>query len=99
MLGNPSAGAQRRAAHAVADLADNNPGSPGIIVNAGAISPLVNLVSLGVTQVKVEAAGAGQKRGDGREQGLEATCERRGREAMNERVTEPGWPVHSAPTS
>ena len=58
MLGNPSAGAQRRAAHAVADLADNNPGSPGIIVNAGAISPLVNLVSLGVTQVKVEAAGA-----------------------------------------
>lgn len=58
LLGNQSAGAQRRAAHAVCDLAANHPGSPGIIVNAGAISPLVNLLSNGVLEVKKEAAKA-----------------------------------------
>ena len=39
-------------------LAKNHPGSPVIIVNAGAISPLVQLLSSGANEVKEEAAGA-----------------------------------------
>ena len=38
--------------------AANNPGSPVIIVNAGAISPLVTLLGNGTLEVKTEAAGA-----------------------------------------
>jgi hypothetical protein len=34
------------------DLAAANPGSPVLIVNAGAISPLVNLLTTGVSEVK-----------------------------------------------
>ena len=58
LLGNTSAGAQCRAAHALRELAADNPGSPVVIVNAGAISPLVALLSTGATEVKEEAAGA-----------------------------------------
>ena len=56
LLGNQSAGAQKRAANALQVLGAYNPGSPVIIVNAGAISPLVNLLAFGVTIVKEEAA-------------------------------------------
>ena len=58
LLGNVSAGAQQRAAHALKDLGGNNPGSPVLIVNAGAISPLVTLLSTGAPEVKEETAGA-----------------------------------------
>lgn len=58
LLGNQSTGTQRRAAKALRDLARDNPGSPVVIVNAGAISPLVNLLSAGAAEVKEEAAGA-----------------------------------------
>ena len=51
-------GAQQRAAHTLWELAQNNPGAPVIIVNAGAISPLVTLLSTGVSEAKKEAAGA-----------------------------------------
>lgn len=58
LLGNPNAGAQQRAGRALRELAAHNPGSPVVIVNAGAISPLVNLLSAGAPMVKEEAAGA-----------------------------------------
>ena len=58
LLGNPSAGAQQRSARALRDMAGSNPGSPVVIVNAGAISPLVSLLSAGALEVKGEAAGA-----------------------------------------
>ena len=58
LLGNPNIGAQQRAAHALKELGGNNHGSPVIIVNAGAISPLVTLLSAGAPEVKEEAAGA-----------------------------------------
>ena len=51
-------GAQQRAAHTLWELATNNPGAPVIVVNAGAISPLVMLLSTGVSEAKKEAAGA-----------------------------------------
>ena len=51
-------GTQQRAAHILWGLAVRNPGAPVIIVNAGAISPLVSLVSTGITECKKEAAGA-----------------------------------------
>ena len=57
LLGNQSTGAQRRAARVLRDLAAENPGSPVVIVNAGAISPLVTLLSSGAPEVKEEAAG------------------------------------------
>ena len=57
MLGNHNAGAQRRAAHALRSLAAQGPGSPVLIVNAGAISPLVKLLSSGAPEVKEETAG------------------------------------------
>ena len=44
LLGASRAGAQQRAAHALWELSANNPGAPVIIVNAGAISPLVALL-------------------------------------------------------
>lgn len=56
LLGNQNTGAQRRAAHALCGLATTNAGSPSVIVNAGAIFPLVNLLSSGVPEVKEEAA-------------------------------------------
>ena len=40
------------------DLAAENPGSPVVIVNAGAISLLVTLLTTGAAEVKEEAAGA-----------------------------------------
>ena len=58
LLSNPSAGAQKRAAKTLQTLGARNPGSPVLIVNAGAISPLVNLLALGITAVKEEAASA-----------------------------------------
>ena len=58
LLGNQNTGAQRRGARVLRDLAAANPGSPVLIVNAGAISPLVNLLTTGVSEVKEEAAGA-----------------------------------------
>ena len=58
LLGNPATGTQRRAAQALRDLAANNPGSPVVIVNAGAISPLVTLLSSGAPDVKEKAADA-----------------------------------------
>ena len=45
-------GAQQRAAHTLWELAHNNAGAPVIIVNAGAISPLVMLLSTGVSEAK-----------------------------------------------
>ena len=51
-------GAQQRAAHILWELAHNDPGAPIIVVNAGAISPLVMLLSTGVNEAKREAAGA-----------------------------------------
>ena len=56
LLGSPSKGTQQRAAQALCALAAHNPGSPVIIVNAGAISPLVNLLAMGAAAVKEEAA-------------------------------------------
>ena len=47
LLGNESTGTQRRAARVLAKLAPDNPGSPVVIVNAGAISPLVTLLCSG----------------------------------------------------
>ena len=50
--------AQRRAAHALWQLAGNNHGAPVRVVNAGAISPLVALLGNGTLEAKEEAAGA-----------------------------------------
>ena len=58
LLGNKKTGTQRRAARVISDLASGNPGSPVLIVNAGAISPLVNLLSGGAADVKEEVARA-----------------------------------------
>lgn len=58
LLGNQSAGPQQRAARALRDLAAENRESPVVIVNAGAISPLVTLLWSGTAEVKVETAGA-----------------------------------------
>ena len=58
LLGNLNTGAQRRSSRVLRDLAAANPGSPVVIVNAGAISPLVTLLTTGVADVKEEAAGA-----------------------------------------
>ena len=56
LLGNPSNGAQQRASQALGAMAADNPGSPVVIVNAGAISPLVTLLTTGAPEVKEEAA-------------------------------------------
>ena len=58
LLGNESTGTQQRSARVLRDLAARNPGSPVVVVNAGAISPLVSCLSEGVPAVKEEAAGA-----------------------------------------
>jgi vacuolar protein 8 len=58
LLSYKNPGAQQRAAHILWELATSDPGAPVIIVNAGAISPLVMLVSCGKTECKKEAAGA-----------------------------------------
>ena len=58
LLSNESTGTQCRTARVLADICANNPGSPVIIVNAGAISPLVTLLSMGVLDVKAEVANA-----------------------------------------
>ena len=46
---------QQRAAHALRSLAVNNPSSSTIIVNAGAISPLITLLASGATGAREEA--------------------------------------------
>lgn len=51
-------GAQERSAQALWALASNQPESPTVIVNAGAISPLVNLLASGTLRAKQQAAGA-----------------------------------------
>ena len=53
-----SSGAQRRASHALWELAKNNEGAPGRIVNAGGISPLVALMGRAPEDVYEEAVGA-----------------------------------------
>ena len=58
LLGNKNTGTQRRAARVISDLASGHSGSPVLIVNAGAISPLVNLLSGGALDVKEEVARA-----------------------------------------
>lgn len=58
LLGTGGEGAQKRAAHVMSKLAKHNAGSPVIMVNAGAISPLVTLLSIGNLEVKHEAASA-----------------------------------------
>ena len=58
LLANQSTGAQQRSAQVLRTLAQNEPGSPVVIVNAGAISPLVTLLSSGAAEVKEEAARA-----------------------------------------
>ena len=58
LLDLPKDDAQMRAAHALWELAENNPGAPVRVVNAGAISPLVTLLGTGSLNAKSEAAGA-----------------------------------------
>jgi hypothetical protein len=58
LLANENTGAQRRGARMLADLSSKNPGSPVIIVNAGAISPLVLLLSAAGPSVQKEASKA-----------------------------------------
>ena len=58
LITNGVDGAQRRGARVIAELAKHNPGSPVIIVNAGAISPLATLLSTGSKEVKEEASAA-----------------------------------------
>ena len=50
--------AQERAAQAIWALAQEQPESPTVIVNAGAISPLVGLLSSGTARAKEQSAGA-----------------------------------------
>ena len=57
LLTSPNEGAQRRAAHSLWDLANDHPGAPVRIVNAGAISPLVTLLGSGPVEAKEEAVG------------------------------------------
>lgn len=58
LLGYKNADAQRRAAHALWQLASKNQGAPVRVVNAGAISPLVMLLGTGSIEAKEEAAEA-----------------------------------------
>ena len=58
LLSSEKEGAQMRAAQVMSQLAKYNPGSPVTIVNAGAISPLVNLLSGGTLAAKAEASNA-----------------------------------------
>ena len=58
LLGHQNEGAQRRSAHVLWQLAQNNPGAPVRIVNAGAISPLVALLGTGTIEAKEEAVSA-----------------------------------------
>ena len=58
LLGNQSTGAQQRSAQVLRDLAAAEKDSPVVIVNAGAISPLVTLLTSGAPEVKEEASSA-----------------------------------------
>lgn len=58
LLSAESVGAQRRTAKVLSKLAASNKGAPVIIVNAGAISPLVSLLANGALEVKVAVADA-----------------------------------------
>ena len=58
LLSSTSSLAQQRAANALWELAANNEASPTVIVNAGAISPLVMLLSSGATEAKDAAKAA-----------------------------------------
>ena len=58
LLDNDDAGVVSRAAHDLQALARDHPGAPKVIVNAGAIMPLVTVLSNGKTaQGRNEAAG------------------------------------------
>ena len=54
LLGVPNAGARRRAAKVIRDIATSNPSSPVVIINAGAISPLVALLGCGLAEVTAD---------------------------------------------
>ena len=58
LLGGTSPMAHTRAANALWELAANNEASPTVIVNAGAISPLVTLLSSGASEAKDAAKAA-----------------------------------------
>lgn len=58
LLSSNNTGAQERAAHALYELANDQPSSPVVIVNAGAISPLVHLLQFGTLLAKRESAAA-----------------------------------------
>ena len=58
LLASESAGAQCRTADVLSTLAAKNKNSPVIIVNAGAISPLVSLLRSGMLDVKLSVADA-----------------------------------------
>ena len=58
LLNSDNTGAQERAARALYELAKDQPSSPEVIVNAGAISPLLNLLSYGTTDGKKESSSA-----------------------------------------
>lgn len=58
LLSSQNTGAQRRAARVLREIAASNPSSPVVIINAGAISPLVQLLSSGQTERSEEAAAA-----------------------------------------
>ena len=58
LLSAESVGAQCRTARVLSRLAATNKGAPVIIVNAGAISPLVTLLANGALEVKIAVADA-----------------------------------------
>jgi vacuolar protein 8 len=58
LMNSDNTGAQERAARALYELAKDQPSSPEVIVNAGAISPLLNLLSYGTTDGKKESSSA-----------------------------------------
>ena len=58
LLSSQSETAHTRAANALWELASNNADSPTVIVNAGAISPLVTLLSSGASEAKDAAKAA-----------------------------------------
>jgi vacuolar protein 8 len=58
LMNSDNTGAQERAARALYELAKDQPSSPEVIVNAGAISPLLNLLSYGTADGKKESSSA-----------------------------------------
>ena len=58
LLSSENLVAQVRGAHALWDLASDQPTSPVAILNAGALLPLVKMLGSGAPEARVEAAGA-----------------------------------------